>query len=153
MVLGDDFHSEVVFEHLDVGIVSDRLDESSLDFEACVVGMVEDSEFGMSSFPMKVEVAVFVLVEIDTPVDEFPDLFRRIAYHLLHRIAVGDVVACNHGVLNVFLKIIDEEVGDRSDASLRLGSVGLIDGGFTDDGDFTFFCPCHLEGITHSGHT
>ena len=102
---------------------------------------------------MKVEVAVFVLVEIDTPVDEFPDLFRRIAYHLLHRIAVGDVVACNHGVLNVFLKIIDEEVGDRSDASLRLGSVGLIDGGFTDDGDFTFFCPCHLEGITHSGHT
>ena len=47
--------------------------------------MVEDPEFGVSPFAVKVEASVFLTVEIHAPFQKFPDLSGCVAHHFLHR--------------------------------------------------------------------
>ena len=44
VVLRDDFHGEVVFQNLNVGIVADGCHQSTLDFSTRIVGVVQDAE-------------------------------------------------------------------------------------------------------------
>ena len=67
MVLRDDFHSEMVFQQRDVRRFFHRLDESALNFEARVVGMMENAKFGVSALAVEVERTVFILVEVHAP--------------------------------------------------------------------------------------
>ena len=115
--------------------------------------MVQDAEFGVATFTVQVELSVGVLVEVDTPRDEFLNLCRGIAHDLFHGFAVADVVARNHRVLDVLVEIVDQQVGHTGNATLSLGRVGLFECRLADDGNLALLCPCHLEGITHAGYT
>ena len=92
MVLGDDLYCEMILLDVDIRVVPHRLHQSTLDFRACVVSVVEDAEFRVSALTMQVEGAVFFLVEVHTPFHEFLDL-----------------LGC-HGVLDVLVEIVQLQV-------------------------------------------
>ena len=150
MVLGDDFHGEMVLEDVDVGVVSHLFDEALLDFESGVVGVVEDSEFGVSTFAVEVEFAVVVAVEVNAPFEELPDLLGGFGHHFSDRHGVGQPVARDHGVLDMLFDVVEFEVGDGSHAALRESGVCLIKGGFTHERHTSG--AGHFEGETHSGN-
>ena len=56
------FSSNVMF-----GVFFHRLDESALNLEARVVGMMENAKFGVSALAVEVERTVFILVEVHAP--------------------------------------------------------------------------------------
>ena len=126
VVLGDDFHGKMVFLDDDVGAAAHCLHQPTLYLGSRIVGMVEDAELGVSTLPMEVEVAVVLAVEVHAPVHQFADLFRSVLHYLFHRLGVTDIVTRNHGVLYMLLEIVEFQIGDRCDASLCKGGVGLI---------------------------
>ena len=110
MVLRDNLHRKVIFQHLDVGVVAHRLHQSALNLRPRVVGMVQDAELRVASLPVQVERAVLLLVEVHAPLQQVLDALRSAHHHLLHRLRVADVVARNHRVLDVLFKVIHQQV-------------------------------------------
>ena len=153
VVLGDDFHGEVVLLHVDVGIVAHGLHQSALYLGTRIIGMVKDTEFRVSALTMKVERTVLLTVEVHAPVDEFLNLGRRIPYHLLHGGTVRDIVASHHRVLDMLLEVVHFEVGHRGHASLGKRSIGLFKAGLADHANLAFLLSCHFQGIAHTGHS
>ena len=148
VVLRDDFYRKVVVQDVDVGMPAHGLDETLLDFRARVVLVVQDAELGVPALAVQVKVAALVLVEIYTPLDELPDLFRSVAHHLLDGGAVADVVASNHRVLDVLLKIVHQSVGDGRDTALCKIGVRLLKRGLAYQGHLAMVG--HLERVAHT---
>ena len=86
------------------------LHQSALNLEARVVGMVQDAELGVTALAVEVKLAALLLVEVHAPLHQVLDALRGIPHHLLHGCGVADVVARNHGVLNVFLEVVHLQV-------------------------------------------
>ena len=152
VVLCDDFHGEVVLQYLDVGVVAHGFHEAALYLCPRVVGMVQDAELRVSALTVKVELAVFLLVEIDTPLQQVADALRGIPHHLLHGCRVADVVARNHRVLNVLFEVIDQQVRHRRDAALCLGRVCFLEGRLADERHLALACIGHFQRVAHAGH-
>ena len=112
VVRSDDFYGKVSFENIDILVGSHPGDEALLDFGAGVVGMVEDTKFGVSPLAMEVECAILFLVEIDTPRHELAYLFRGILHHLLDCGRVGEPVSRHHRVVDMLVEVIDQQVGN-----------------------------------------
>ena len=104
MVLGDNLYSKMILFDVDVGIVSHGFHQSALDLGTRIVGMMEDAELGVTALAVQVEGAIFRLVEVHPPFHQFLDLSGGVAYHLLHRLAVGDVVSSDDSVGNVLVE-------------------------------------------------
>ena len=151
MVLRDDFNGEVVFENVDVFVSFYSLDERLLYFVSGVVGMVKYAKFGVPSFSMEVERAVVLLVEIDTPRDKLFNLVGSSGDDFSDSERVAEPVTGNHSVVDVLFKIVNFEVGNRSDAALCECGVSLIEGSFAYQCNFTGLS--HFKGETHSGDT
>ena len=153
MVLRDDFHCEMMLQHLDVRMISHRLHQSSLNLCTRVVGMVQDAKLRVTSFTMQVKLAVLLLVEVHTPAHQVFDARRTAHHHLLHRLGVANPVARNHRVLDVLLKVVHQQVRHRSDAALRLRRVRLLQRGLAEDGNLALLGLSHFQGITHTSHS
>ena len=153
VVLRDNLHREMVFLHSDVGAGAYGSHQPALYLGSRVVGMVQDAELRVSAFAMQVEVAIILAVEVHAPLNQFANLLGRVAHHLLNGLSVADIVARNHGVFNVFLEVIDSQVGDRGDAALGKLGVGFVECRLTDDAHSSFLCPCYFQGIAHTGHS
>ena len=153
MVLGDDLHSEVVLLDDDIGIASYSLHQSTLYLCTCVIGMVEDTELGVPALAMEVEGAIFFLVEVHAPIDEFPYLLGSLAHHLLYSLTVGDVVAGNHRVLDMLVEIVEFKVSDTGHAALCKRGVGLVESCLTDHTHFAFLGARHLQSVAHTSHS
>ena len=153
VVLGDDLYGEVIFEDINIGVVANRSHESTLDLCACVVGMVEDPELGVTAFAVKVKRAVLFLVEVHAPVDEFLDLLRRLAHHLLYRSRVAEPVACYHSVVDVLFEVIYEHVGHTGDTALRTAGVGFFESRLAAECNAILLCASHFERKTHARYT
>ena len=102
----------MIFLDVDVRIVAHGFHQSALNLGSRVVGMVQDAELAVSSLAVKVELAVLLLVEIDTPLHQLLDLFRCFGDNLLHGFVVADVVASNHCILDVFVEVVHFEICD-----------------------------------------
>ena len=152
MVLCDDFDSEMVFQHRDVRVLVDGLDEAALDFEACVVGMVQDAELRVASLAVEVKLAVGFLVEVDAPFQQALDACGSPFDHLLDGRRVADVVARDEGVADVLFKVVHFEIGHRGHAALRFCRVGLVYRCLADKGDFALAGVGYLQGVVHPGH-
>ena len=131
----------MVFEDVDVGICAHLLDKALLYFEAGVVGMVENTEFGVASLAVEVERAVVFFVEVDAVVDEEVDSVGSAGHDLADGIGVGELVAGNHRVGDVFVEVVDLAVCNRGYAALSEGSVGFVESGFAYE--------CHPAGTGH----
>ena len=101
---------------------------------------------------MEVELAILLLVEVDAPLHKVSDALRCITDHLFHGSRVADVIACNHGVLDVLLEVVDQEVRHRSDAALSLCRIRLFEGRLADERHLALACVRHLQRIAHSGY-
>ena len=112
---------------------------------------MQDAEFGMPSFAVKVELAVLLLVEVYAPAYEFLDLVRCASYDHLHCFPVVDPVAGNHCIFNMFVEIVYQQVGYRSNASLREIGVRFFQLCLADDGYFPFIG--YLQSEAHAGDT
>ena len=88
MVLCDNLHSEVVFLNVDVRTSTHGSHQAALNLSSRVVGMVKDAKLRVSALTMKVELAVFLTVEIHTPLHQFFYLCRSITHHQFHSITV-----------------------------------------------------------------
>ena len=102
---------------------------------------------------MKVEGAVFFLVEVDTPLDKVADAAWTIGHYLSYSLGVADPVACYHGVLNVLVKIVNKKVCHRCYAALGFGCVSFFECCLAYYGYLAFVGFCHLEGIAHTGYS
>ena len=149
MVLGDDFDGEVVFEDVDVGVCAHGLDKAFLNFEARVVGVVEDAEFAVTAFAVEVEGAVGLAVEVDAPFDEPADLLGSTFDDFLDGGGVAEHVAGDHRVADVFVEVIHFKISHGGDASLREGRVSLFELGFAHESDAA--AAGHFEGKAHAG--
>ena len=114
--------------------------------------MMQDAELGVSAFAVQVEGAIFFLVEVDAPADQFGYLLRRVGDHLTHCVGVADPVTGNHGVVDMFLEIIHEEVGHGRNTTLSFGCVGLVEGSLATESDLVLACSRHFERKTHTGY-
>ena len=112
MVLGDNLHSKVIFLDVDVRVVAYSFHQSSLDFSTRIVGMVEDAELAVSALTVKIELAVLLLVEVDSPFHQFLDLFWCLGNNLFNCFVVTDVVTSNHCILDVLVEVIHLQVGN-----------------------------------------
>ena len=110
VVLSDNLHGEVVLLDVDVRTVAHSLHQSALYFGTRVVCMVQNTELRVSALAVQVELAVFLAVEVDTPIHKFHYLFGRIAHYLFYGLAVADIVTRNHSVLYVLVEIVDCEI-------------------------------------------
>ena len=151
MVLGEDFHSEVVLINVDIGIVLNGLDERHLDFVARIVGMVQDAELAVTALTVQVKLAFLVAVKVHAPPQQLLNLCRSLGDNLFHRLGVAEPVACHHGVVDVLFKVVHFQVGHGSHAALSQVGVGLFHFGLAHEGDSSRLC--HLEGKAHTGHT
>ena len=107
----------------------------------------------MTSFTVKVELSVVLAVEIDAPLNEFAYLGRCVLYYLLYRFGIRDVVACNHGVFDVFVEIVYFKIGHRCHTALCERCVSLIKGSLANDTDSSLMRPCNFQGVTHPSDT
>ena len=153
MVLGDDLYGEMIFEDINIGVVAYRSHESTLDLCACVVGVVEDTELGVSALTVEVKGAVGLLVEVYAPVDEFFDLLWRLANHLLYRSRIAEPIACDHGVVDVLFEVIDERVGHTGDTTLCTAGVGFVEGRLAAECNAILLCASHFERKAHARYT
>ena len=153
MMLRDNLHSKVVLLDVDIRIAAHRLHQSALNLSSGVVGMVKDTELRVSSLAVKVERAVFLFVEIHSPLHQFLNLRRGISYHLFHSLAVADIVAGNHCVFDMFLEIIYFEVCHRSNSTLCKIGIGLVERSFADKTNLSFMLTGNLQRIAHSCYT
>ena len=111
MVLGDDFHSEVILLDVNIGTIPHGLHQTALNLGTRVVGVVQDAELRVSALAVQVERPVLLAVEVDTPLHQLLNLVGGHANHLLHGLGVADEVARNHGVLDVFVEVVDSQIG------------------------------------------
>ena len=117
---------------------------------ARIVLVVQDAEFRVPALAVQVKTAVFLLVEVDAPMDKLLDLGGGVAHHFLHGGAVADPVARYHGVLDVLLEVVHGQVGHRGDASLCEVCIGLLHACLADEGHRTFMR--HFQRETHPGY-
>ena len=150
VVLGENLDSEVVLKDVDILVGLDRLDQRRLYLVSRVVGVMEDAELAVPALTMQVEVALLVLVELHAPVDERLDLLGGLGDHLLDRLGVAEPVASHHGVVDVFVEVVDQQVGDTCHTALCQVGVGLVEGALADERYGA--CLGDLEGKTHTSH-
>ena len=127
VMLGDDLHSEVVLLDDDVRTCAHGLHQSSLDLCTSIVGMMKDAKLRVSALTMEIERTIFLAVEVHPPLHQFANLLWCTAHHLLNGLAVADIVACNHCVLDVLLEIVDSQIGHRGHTTLCERSVSLVE--------------------------
>lgn len=150
MVLGDDLDGKVVFKDVDVGTGADSLDEALLYLISRVVGMVENAELRVTALAVEVKVAVLLLVKIHAPLDELPDLSRGLGDNLADGLGVAQIVAGNHRVLDMLVKVVDLEIGDRGDTTLCQRRVCLVERRLADERHAALVG--YLERETHPGN-
>ena len=138
----------MTLQNIDVGMLPDSLDQCALYGVASVVGMMEDAEFGMSSFAMQVVFAIIILVKIYAPFHKLTNLFGGFGDDKFHGLRVGEPVARYHRVVDMFLEIIKFEVGYRRNAALSKVGVRFLK--FTLADQCNFAGMCHLEGVAHT---
>ena len=126
MVLGDDFHGEMVLKHIDEGVVSHGFHQSALYLCACIVGMVQDTKLRVPAFAMEVESAFGIAVEVHAPVDQLFYLSGSVLHHLLYGARVGQPIARDHRIVDMLLEIIYLQVRYGRNAALCFGGIGFF---------------------------
>ena len=141
VMLGNDFHSVMVGQYGDVGVLLHSFNEAGLYLCTRIVLMVEDAEFGVAAFfcagqtlrpPFFVEVHSPILISSLI-------LFGGIAHHLLYGFTVAYPVTRNHGIFDMLFKIVYGQIGDRGDTSLCKISVCLFQTCLTNEGYCSFY--------------
>ncbi len=110
MVLGYYFYCKMIFKYVNLVIGTYRLDKSALDLKSGIVGMMEDSEFGVPSFTVQVKAAILLAVELNAPFQQLLDLLRGLAHHFAYSLSVAEPVAGYHSVFNMFFEIVDLKI-------------------------------------------
>ena len=149
VMLGNDFHSVMVGQYGDVGVLLQSFNEAGLYLCTRIVLMVEDAEFGVAAFFVQVKLSVLLFVEVHSPFDKLLDLFGGIAHHLLYSFTVAYPVTRNHGIFDMLFKIVYGQIGDRGDTSLCKISVCLFQTCLTDEGYCSFMR--YFQRKTHTG--
>ena len=112
MMLSDNLHSKVVLLNVNVWTSTNSSHKSTLNLGTRVICMVQNTEFRVSSFAMKVKLTIFFTVEVDTPFYKLFNLFRGIAYNLLNGTTVADKVTGNHSILYMLVEIVNYKISN-----------------------------------------
>ena len=69
VVLRDDLYCKMVLQYLNMGVLPNGFHQSALDLKTGIIGMVQDTELGVTAFAVQVKLSVFFLIEVNAPVD------------------------------------------------------------------------------------
>ena len=94
-----------------------------------------------------------VLSKFHAPGYQFLYLVRRTFHHPGHRGRVAQPVAGNHGVVDVFVEIVDFKIRNGSDTALSERSIGLFESCLAHQGYPYAMSAGNLQRKTHSGDT
>lgn len=151
MVLGDDFYGKMMLVDVYIGVMSHCLYKTALYFESGVVGVMQYSEFAMSTLAVQVKRPVFATVKVHTPRQQIFDTLGRSGDHGAYCCRVGEPVSGYHSIMYVFLEVVHGKIGHRSDPALCQCSVGLIESSLAYQSYTTVLS--HFKGKTHAGYT
>ncbi len=138
---------------INIGMVTHSLHESTLYLCSCVIGMVKNAEFRVTALTVQVKSSVFFLVEVHTPVHKFHNLLRSITHHLLHCLAIGDIVTCDNRVGNMLIKSVEFHIRHTCHTALCKRCVCLIKRCLANHTHLTFVGTCHFQSVTHACNT
>ena len=110
VVLRDNLHGIMVGIYLNIRMRMYGTDQAGLDLCACIIGMVQDAELRVATLLVEVELAIGLLIELHTPVDQSLDLRRSFPHYFFHSRTIADPVASYHGVFDVFLEVIHLQI-------------------------------------------
>ena len=150
MVLGDYVDSKLILFQFDVGVVVDGLQQSALDLGTRIVLVVQDSELGMATFAVQIELAALRLVEFHAVMHQLFDALGRLADGHFNHIAVADAVAGNEGVGNVLVETVGVV---HHGGNTALGILGRAFGGVAFGEDAHLAVGCHFECKAQPGNT
>ncbi len=148
MVLRQQVDGEMVLQHGDVRMVSDRLDQCPFDFGPRQILMVEDAVLRVAAFAVELVASVGSLVESGSPFDQVGDQLRSPSHDQLDGLFAALSGAADHRVANVFLECIGG-IGDRADTALGVVGVRFLHFALRHDGDVTV--GGGLQGEAESG--
>ena len=152
MVLGDDLHSKVILQHIDERIAAYCFHQSALYLGAGVIGVVQDAKLRVTALAVKVVLPLGVLVEVHSPLHKLHNLLRCVSHHLLHSSGIADPVAGDHRVVDVFVKIINQQVCHRGYTALCLGGVCFVKSSLAAQCNLVLLRTCYLQSETHTGY-
>src|SRR5574344_400217 len=102
----------MVFLNLYVRITAHSLYEPSLYLCTGIVSMMQYSEFRVAALTMQVKLAIVFFIEVHSPVYKFLYLRRSHTHYLFHGSSVRYKVTRYHSILDMFLEIIYNNVGN-----------------------------------------
>ena len=129
------------------------LHQSALNLCTRIVSVVQDAELRVTTLAVQVEVAILLAVEVDTPLHQLLNLFGSHTHHLLDSLAVADVVAGNHRVLDVLVEIVDSQIGHTGNTTLCERRIGLVETCLANHTHTSFISSRHLQSVAHTCHT
>ena len=92
MMLRNDFNSIEITENRNVRMLLDCFNQAGLDFSPCIILVMQNTEFRVSAFFVKIKFPVFLFIEIDSPFDQFFNLGRSILNYFFNSSRITDPV-------------------------------------------------------------
>ena len=151
MMLCYDFDRKMILKNFNFRMIFQSSDQTILNFSSGIVLMMQNAEFGMSSFFMKIKFSILVFIKTYSPIDQLLNLTGSFSHHFLDRSPIADPISRNHRIFNVLLKIIDQRIGYRSNSSLCVKRIRFFKTCFTNYSYTTFFS--YFQGKTHPCYT
>src|SRR5690606_2987358 len=99
-------NGKMMIKHIDIGMIADGIDQAQLYFCTGAIFVMQNSKFRMTSLSVKIEVPLFILIKIDSPVNELSNLGRCLFHHFLHYLHITQSPTRIERVGNMFFKII-----------------------------------------------
>src|SRR3712207_22613 len=134
-----------MFPYLNIGIALYGFHQPTLYLRARVIGVMKNAKLRMTTLTVQVEGAIGLAIELHSPIGELTNLGRCHPDNLLHGLPVADEITGNHGVLNVFIEVVEFQIGHGGNATLGERSVGFLKRCLANDANLALAGPCHLE--------
>ena len=127
---GDQINGDVVLVQGDIGMPERCFDQGPLDFPAGGVFGVQDPPVAVSTFTRQVILVMIVAAELNAPVDQICHGLGAGFDNKLDDIRVGEIAACNHGVLDVGGKavLVRKDCRNATLCQLRCSDVDITFG-------------------------
>src|SRR5690554_8133640 len=74
VMLCEYFNCKMVVKYIYIRMSPYRIYQADLNLSTCIIFMMKNTEFGMSTLLMKIEVTFIILIKIHAPVNKLSDL-------------------------------------------------------------------------------
>src|SRR5690606_11026245 len=106
VMLCEYFNCKMVVKYIYIRMSPYRIYQADLNLSTCIIFMMKNTEFGMSTLLMKIEVTFIILIKIHAPVNKLSDLSRCLSDKFFNNQLITKPAPRIQSVSNTRLKII-----------------------------------------------